>query len=678
MTSRIFFLIPLLGFAVLNIWGCSDESKATLGDSQGSDIAQDLADIQSSDLGQDQTEDTPLELEGDGDTASEKDGHDGEDGEPVDIADLFSCDQCSSPMICNEAADACVFDCASCEETEVCNEAGDGCVSLPSCQDGVVALACLCGGVAVDQGHCCESQATQIPCLPAPAYPFQHHFGSCWRGSHDINMRAAKALGYQYIIDSPTAGWFHFKDHPLATDMRFFVESPENGNASMPLLPTIAQEKLDDFANQSFSRLFNAYPHIASAVSDADLDALRDYDNEVWLAYKAVVEAHFCWADASQEFPRNMAQSWNFSNGTYRFMWDYQQQAVIDYLVDFIRRDLRERENPANNFLYAGLAWDVERRWFEFDGRLIPYDDETYPRPGADPNASALVHEGISHEYPTFREGVMRFYLAVRSGMEEEFGDTRENLIIFEPWSIWGGGGWTADWGGYYRAVLEAPYLTEEERALIVGDYLTAEGPGLNHFLPASEGGDLDDLLAAGYLSSKSLGSSTQDTYDVYYDPNEESNLVYMGVIASTGSWFNNFGAFNRSGDDITDWPDALVLTRMLANWENIHQVPLADRHWDSSAVVYSSPMAYADQQLIYGREPRSGALFVVFMSESASLTLAPGEEVAEIRVANELYEAHGEGSLDAMAHVEVDGTSLSLAPGLGQVGELYVVILRE
>ena len=331
---------------------------------------------------------------------------------------------------------------------------------------------------------------------------------------------------------------------------------------------------------------------------------------------------------------------------------------------------------PPTTTSSPGWPGDVENRWTEFHGRTIEFDEANYPNTSSDPAATAVAHAGITHDYATFREACFRFYLTLRDGLEAEFAGERNIYYVFEPWALWGTGGWGDLYTTYIRTAIEAPFLTDTEKRRVLGDYLTMEGADQKQFHPGSEGGYLDEIEATGYLTRKNIGSSTQSTYDFYYDPVEQDNLTFLGELARVGVWFNSFGALNRTMDDISDWSDELVLARLLPNWENINGVAEADRSWDGTNLVYSSAMSYADRDVIYARQPTTGLLFAVFLSNSGRISLKSGEQVTQVRKTNEVYEAQGPGSEDAMSALDINGETVTLS-ATGQTQELYVITVQ-
>ena len=141
--------------------------------------------------------------------------------------------------------------------------------------------------------------------------------------------------------------------------------------------------------------------------------------------------------------------------------------------------------------------------------------------------------------------------------------------------------------------------------------------------------------------------------------------------------WFNSFGALNRTSDNISDWPDELALSRLIPNWENIHDVDEGDRSWDPDNLVYSSPFSYADRDVLYSRQPVTGLLFMVFLSSNGTVLLDPGEQIVAARRTNEVYEAHGPGSANASAELNVSGQAITLNASQGHTSQLYVIELQ-
>jgi hypothetical protein len=132
-----------------------------------------------------------------------------------------------------------------------------------------------------------------------------------------------------------------------------------------------------------------------------------------------------------------------------------------------------------------------------------------------------------------------------------------------------------------------------------------------------------------GIVTKDQVGSSTPDNHDL------ASNKLIAGKAAVNGAWVNWYGRFSGSGDEVLmnniyEVPNWLQLIRVVANWDNLIGVPLANRKWDGS--FYSSTNSWIDDNIIYSRQPKTQKLFVVFLNNSGEITLNPGEKIVSIK----------------------------------------------
>ncbi|MFV1995599.1 MAG: hypothetical protein ACC661_09185 [Verrucomicrobiales bacterium] len=296
----------------------------------------------------------------------------------------------------------------------------------------------------------------------------KHFYGVCWRGTPEMNMRAAQALGYRYVY------FVHLqpKDaaRPEAKGLRFFLETPQH--LWTPDLPIkLDQSELKDL-KKLWPRLFAPYPKISQWFQDQWFDELKAYRPDVWRAYKEVYEKIFPWCDSTADFPRNIAVGWVGESLTGHPLLDFQQRAVHDRLIKITLERVRAWENPDNDFRFAGCAWDVPSKWNEYRPmRNLPERmARQRPIPGGhdDPLASAVGHPGITHDYSTFREGVFQFYASLKRALQKEFPD-RKLYFIYEPW-------YPLQW----VSALQTSALSEADQRFIAGDALFAEGPSLD------------------------------------------------------------------------------------------------------------------------------------------------------------------------------------------------------
>jgi hypothetical protein len=148
------------------------------------------------------------------------------------------------------------------------------------------------------------------------------------------------------------------------------------------------------------------------------------------------------------------------------------------------------------------------------------------------------------------------------------------------------------------------------------------------------------------------VGSTTPDRFG------EAENRLYAASAAINGAWFSWYGRFGGTGDmpafkSIAEVPFRLKLIRVLANWENLNQTPLAKRSWDGT--TYQSPTAFAGPEAIAVVQPATAKLFVVFLTEKGEIELPKGKKWGMIYQADSLFREQGKAGRE----VEIIGNRL-------------------
>jgi hypothetical protein len=428
--------------------------------------------------------------------------------------------------------------------------------------------------------------------MPDPAIEYKNLYGICWNGTNSDNLRYAKNMGYKYIEYN-----FAMEDDPNSADMNFFVESPR-------------------------------YSITWSLFNDYCIHPNRKYEN--W--ERKNIERYYAWK-SGEAFPNNIATGWLGTEKEFAPQPDFQQQAVIDYFVDAVVKFIKSKERPSKKFLFAGVTWDVALLTGDFwsghitkGGRQVTLAYWT----GSD---SALLHDGITHEYATYSDGMAAYLKALMQRLRREFPD-RQVRFMMEPYNLY------LDW-----------IKDVEKRA----DKLELM-PDLLYQENGWELGFVEDgrIFASGLISRDRVGSTTPDRHD------EPSNRLIAAKAAINGSWFNWFGRFGGSGDmigynNIYEVPAWLQLIRVAANWDNLAGVPLGERSWIPP--VYQSPNSYMDGHVIATRNPYNGKLYVVFFDRLGQITLRPGESVAAISRADACFAENG----DARSDLAVSGNTIRL-----------------
>ncbi len=337
---------------------------------------------------------------------------------------------------------------------------------------------------------------------------------------------------------------------------------------------------------------------------------------------KSFFDKFICWK-SNEPFPANLATGWFYNDSEFDMKLDFQQQAVIDKVVDTILHKLPQFENKDSGFLFAGFAWDESN----LDGSFwiktpIPGSYSPVTLSFWNGTESCFPHDGITHEYATYSDGRAAFLKQLFKRTRDIYPDMK---IIMEPYSVWD------DW---IRQIKNRP-----DRNEINADLITQEKHG-TQFL------DETRLYSTGLVVKDHIGSTSPDRQG------ERENRILAGRTAADGAWFNWFGRFggSRSGDmpdykNIYEVPARLKLVRVVPNWENLNSVPLADRNFDGKS--YRSQLSTISSDVIYSRQPGTTKIFAVFLTDAGHVRLKTGEKVVSIKRAGSYFEETEDGTAD-------------------------------
>ena len=143
-------------------------------------------------------------------------------------------------------------------------------------------------------------------------------------------------------------------------------------------------------------------------------------------------------------------------------------------------------------------------------------------------------------------------------------------------------------------------------------DLYLVENYALNSFL--TEPSIFNSIIP---IAKDMVGSAHTHIIDEF----EDRSLA--GNIGINGAWYHwNFQFGQGSSDPMPDWGSItsayprLKLTHVIPNWDNLNNIPLTNRSWDSS--VYQStkdgqPQSYISSDIMYSRHWKNGKLFAVF-----------------------------------------------------------------
>jgi hypothetical protein len=373
---------------------------------------------------------------------------------------------------------------------------------------------------------------------------FRDFYGITWRGNAHDNLLFAKQMGYGYVFYQRG-----MENDPLAKDLKFYIESPQ----------------------------YSAYP------VSRNIDVRKVYsDKEI-----SMYEKYFAKMN-NKTFPNNIARGWFGTPTTFSVEPDYQQQEVIDTLVNRIIRLAKSLERKENNFLLGGFAWDVPQLpgdfWDTIQSRKGHQITLAYWTGGD----KAYQPSGVKFDYSTYSDGHAAFYKQLFNKTRSTFPGAK---FMIEPWEIW---------GSWFAQIKDRPDAKE-----ITPDIVLQEKEGTDFVTDIR-------IFSTGLISKEFVGSTTPNRFG------EKDNREIAAAAALNGAWFSWFGRFGGTGDmpafgNIYEVPARLQLVRRVANWDNLNSVPLTKRLWDGS--VYKSPLSCISQDIIYSTHPKTRKIFAVWFS---------------------------------------------------------------
>lgn len=439
---------------------------------------------------------------------------------------------------------------------------------------------------------------------------------TAWHNNMQSSWRMAQALGYNAVCN------YRFEDEPRTylKNIYFFQCDPHKA-----VHPNIDIE-LDEDELERLRKLYpyslGEYPELPRAVNEWELPVMKEKHPDLYEAFKRSFERNKAWANTSEEFPKNLAMLESWGPAHTAKSWepcpDFQQQRVIDETIEnFVSYIKNQMERKEDKFFFKGIIVDVCEIWREFDWnsiRKLPGNPAT--------NRSALLHDGISHEYKTLREGWLQYLAQLRDRLDREFPG-RDIKFIMEPAPIY---------DSWVKAIEEADEasLSDEIKRKARGDVLLQEIPALEFLMDKR----LEENGAWGY---EQLGSCTADLFSA--NPNYRLLKKYFGQCAMRGSWFMTFATIDRTRRDLNAYEPQVKLIRALSAWEYLNKTPLAKRVWDEEKQIYISSTSYADSGVLASKHPRNRKLYAVFLNENAELRMNSGLRLANAKLLNDFME---------------------------------------
>lgn len=427
---------------------------------------------------------------------------------------------------------------------------------------------------------------------------WKHFFGVGWNGRVEDQLAFANQMGYRDIaLLYGTTNRTLYANSNGRANMRYYILDPE---ILQDMIPVVGQRRVRN-------------------------DGSRSYSPEQIAFY----EKYMVWRN-NDPFPKNIQTGWHFSVNDFRTNWDFQQQEVIDFVIDEFVKIVKSYENKAIGFTFGGYMVDVPRLSGEF--HLWNYStgqNEFNYLSDLTPNHtdSSLLHGSITHQLPNYVEGKAAFYKQLNARLGREFPGFKR---ILEPYRI-------------YQPNSKDEWLWQisqrADKNLLIPDFLSQEGSGTQF---------VDDLASfqaiAPQITASTVGTSEPNELGEY------ENRLYAAKAAINGSWFNWFGRFGGTGSmprflNITEVYPRLQLIRCIPNWDNLRKIPLGDRHWNGT--TYSSPNSFVSSEIIYSRHPDRNEIFVVFLNRNGRIVLKTGEQVIKVQRVDSRFVGLNEGGTD-------------------------------
>jgi hypothetical protein len=438
---------------------------------------------------------------------------------------------------------------------------------------------------------------TQTALMDTPDY--RNFYGISWRGTPHDNLLYAKEMKYEYV--------FYQKNMELDTlsnGLYFYLESPDY----LAYNRTIQAKKVYTAQQKTFYETFAALKN------------------------------------NTKPFPYNIANGWFFNDTTFSALPDFQQQAVINYVIDSSVNYAKAIEARNPRFHFGGLAWDVPQPSGDFWDTIQPPGSQRTLAywTGSD---AGVIAPTVTHNFSTYSEGHIQFYQQLFSKVRLRFPNAR---FMMEPYRLY------EDWIQLIR--------TRPDAAQLMPDMLCQENPG-TEFVNDSR------VFADGLIVKNRVASTTPNKYG------EADNRLIAAQAAMNGAWYNWFGRFGGTGDmpnyqNVNEVPPRLRLIRLLPSYENKNKTPLSGRSWNGT--TYQSATAFADPKSIAVWQPGTNKYYVLLMNAAAEIPVPPGKSVTGIQRTNSFFMPIGDGSAELL--VQAGKIKVS---GSNSLNKLYIVYLN-
>lgn len=453
-------------------------------------------------------------------------------------------------------------------------------------------------------------------CKPALANDsWKNYFGISWRGTAADNIKYAKQMGYDYLAIK--------------------INEPANSYTG----------------NQNCANLkyYIIDPHAWTDVLSGHLRAI-DKNGTYTQSEKNWYEQRMAWK-TNTAWPNNLATGY-FNSGTsssFNSVWDFQQQAVIDEVVEKEITLFHNYEDAGLPFTFAGHITDVT----VFTGELFNWpvgssSQSQYTMAQWTGTDSCILHGTITHEYTSYTEGMVAYYKQLNTRMQQDFPAAK---WIVDPARIYDPQNTIFDWH-----VDEYVYQIKDraDKNQLTPAMLTQEDAG-----DALETGFVDNasIFNSGVNITKSMvGISQSSIVDEY------KNRLYAAKAGINGAWYNWFGRFGGANtmpdfSAVTAVYPRLKLIRCIPNWDNLNNIGTSSRSWDGTTGVYVATVgngtwSFMGSWTMYSRNWKRPTEMVICVQGTSSaqlgtVTVRSGESVSKIWLCDEFGSRSTEASSD-------------------------------
>ena len=448
---------------------------------------------------------------------------------------------------------------------------------------------------------------------------WKNFYAVCWVDNPTNHIKYAKQMGYDYIGINNLATVATYNAIANRTGLGFYLVDPQYNKV---------------YTFEGYDPLMNLTPGFSYTA-----------------AQKNFYETNMCWK-SNEAFPLNMATGWFDSANRPHFMWDFQQQSVINRVVANIIAagdGFDSNDNtPAVAFTFAGVAFDVPRLYGDFHiwaGGLNSFQNMS----NWTGTQSSLLHGTVTHQYPTYQDGLAAFFKTLKGSMTAEFADSK---WIIEPAKLY-----FTDWihgDGWIEEVM-----SRSDKNQLQPDLLMQERGGTEF---------IDDTRnfssGVGTITASIVGSSQPLNWST-----DDLNRTIAGKSGLNGCWYNWFGRLGTMSITSPSMVSAsLKLIRCLPNWDNLNNIPLASRSWNGS--VYQSTKSYASSDVVYSRNWKNGKLFGVFLTANGIINLNAGETVSSVFNVDGYFVE----TTSAASEVTINGTVITLATSTVNRGYIFTL----